>query len=168
MNDLFIGLGHSDQAPYFFKLLANSIQPCTLRRLSLKYLTSRYHYLSKFLQTCQNSLRSLELECITLKDPDSFQHWIIRFLRREMHLEDLRIAYFNEGANGLHFDNVHRERPVSNPMPRGMFSEWEWVMKPSDPDHELKLSPSEGDNIRYWLGVVLTTQVHDWAWMHHV
>jgi hypothetical protein len=45
---------------------------------------------------------------------------------------------------------------------------WEWVDTRSSPDHELRLSVSEGDDIDHWLEVVLRTPVLGSVWKWYV
>jgi hypothetical protein len=73
-----------------------------LQRLKLSHITTRYKYLATFLMSCEDTLRSLTLDYVTLNDNDTLSK-LSSMCDNLFKLREIVLRGLNVGNKGLCF-----------------------------------------------------------------
>jgi hypothetical protein len=97
----------------YFKQMAIAMPMTTLQRLKLSHITTRYKYLATFLMSCEDTLRSLTLDYVTLNDNDTLSK-LSSMCDNLFKLREIVLQGLNVGNKGLCFGEFNKLRPLTH------------------------------------------------------
>ena len=158
LDDLHIGFGGTTHCDKVFESINLPLNLPALRRLSLSNLKTTQTQLEDCLRSIKDTLRIICLEEVWTRKV-TWPVGIVRFIRKELNLEEVTLRQLDIGGLGLHLRRFHELRPSIVEMDYRFHPElyddgWAYVDWEDHGCDEVILKYEDGDDIKYWLRMI--------------